>query len=467
MRFKKFGMALLIGALSLGVVFGVTSCVESYTVGFLYVTSTVTAGTGNDGIITGFKIDHNTGRLAQINGLPVSTKGANPVRAVLVTSSRFLYVLNRGVNAEGNGDCTTDDPCNGANIAQFVVGGNGILTYQQSFFTSGNNPFRLIADGSGNFLYALDHDAPSSGACQAALGASITSCGDITAFQINQSTGRLSVVENTAVTSANCPSASFTCPLTYFPVPPNPVDFVYSGQYVLTLTSAIAQTSFPYTGGGIVWPYSYNSSSGQLTISSNSPQPLVDSYNPDGLVGAGTAIVSAVGVVYVLDNEPMTITSSSIFTAETYPGGQILPYTLSVGGALQSETSGIVPDYVTLANPVQLLVESKGTFLYVANQGNDVTGTNNPESGLAAYQIHSLPWQLTFDTPGYFPSGSGPQCIVQDPSDQFIYEANEYDSSITGRVLEPSTGELVDMHGTETWPLQGPATWCLIDGRTG
>ena len=58
---KKFGKALLIGVLSAGVVFGVSSCVQSYTVGFLYVTGNVTAQPNGDGIISGFKIDHNTG----------------------------------------------------------------------------------------------------------------------------------------------------------------------------------------------------------------------------------------------------------------------------------------------------------------------------------------------------------------------------------------------------------------------
>ena len=45
MKFMKFGKALAMGALSAAVVLGVTSCVESYTVGYLYVTGTVTAST--------------------------------------------------------------------------------------------------------------------------------------------------------------------------------------------------------------------------------------------------------------------------------------------------------------------------------------------------------------------------------------------------------------------------------------
>lgn len=458
MRFMKFGKAFLIGALSAGVIFGVTSCVQSYTVGYLYVTGTETASTGNNGIITGFKIDHNTGKLAPINGLPVSSVGANPVRAVLVDGNRFVYVLNRGVNAEGNGNCTTVDPCQGSNITQFVVGGNGILTYQESFSTQGTNPFRLIADASGSFLLALDHDAPSSAACKAILGNSATTCADVTVFQINQGTGRLSVVQNSAVTAADCPSSTFPCPLTYFPVPANPVDFVMApGGYLLTLTAAATQTGYPYSGGGSVWPYAFGTG-GQLTVSSNSAQTLS--------IGQGNAIISAGGVVYVLDNEPVTIPSGSLFPAGAYES-QILAYTAGSGGALQSETSGVIPVPQPLSNPNQLLVENKGNYLYLTNEGNNVTGTTNPVSQIAGYLITRTPYQLQFVGGEPFGSGADPQCIVEDPSDQFIYEANGSDSSITGRVLQPTSGQLVGMRVTSTYPLQGPATWCLIDGRTG
>ncbi|HEY1649222.1 MAG TPA: beta-propeller fold lactonase family protein [Terracidiphilus sp.] len=470
MKFTKFGKALLMGALSAGLIFGVTSCVESYTVGYLYVTGTVTAQSGNNGIITGFKIDHNTGKLSPINGLPVSSGGSNPVRAVLLTGSRFLYVLNRGVNTEGNADCTPTDPCGSSNITQFAVGGNGVLTPQETFFTQGVNPFRLIADTTGSYLLALDHDSsyngePSSATnpnpnCARALANAATTCGDVTVFQINQTTGRLSLVLNAQVTAASGSQ------LTYFPVPANPVDFVMATGFVLTLSGNTPQTSYPYTGGGAVWPYAYSSSTGQLTVSSNSSQPLTDPYNVDGLVGNGTAIVSASSVIYVLDNESFTLPSGGTFPGGTYPS-QVLPYTVGSGGALQSQTGGIIPDDPTLGNPIQLLVESKGKYVYVANQGNNVTG-NNPQSGIAAYFITTAPaYQLSFVPLEPFGSGSGPQCIVEDPSDQFIYEANEYDSTVTGRSLDPNSGALNLLRVTSSYPLQGPATWCLINGRTG
>jgi DNA-binding beta-propeller fold protein YncE len=385
---------------------------------------------------------------------------------VLVVASRFVYVLNRGVNAAGNGDCTTSEPCQGSNITQFVVGGNGVLTAQSpTYFSQGINPFRLIADSSGNYLFALDHDAPDSDAytglsaatnsCTEALGGSTKSCGDVTVFKIDQTTGRLSVVENTAVTSQNCPSGvNAPCPLTYFPVPPNPVDFALQGSFLLTMSSSSPQTSYPYTGGTSVWPYGYSSSSGQLTLGTNGVQQLG--------IGQGTALVLGSGNVYVLDNEPLSVTLNG--EATSVPS-QILPFSVS-NGNLQALAGGIIPDSPGLANPIQLLIESKGKYLYVANQGNNVTG-NITASGIAAYFITTTPSYQAMFVPGEpFGSGTGPQCIVEDPSDQFIYEANE-GNSVTGRVLDPQSGELDGMRSTSTYTLQGPATWCFVDGRTG
>lgn len=452
MKFRKFGKALLMGALSAGVILGVTSCVESYTVGFLYVTGTVTVQPSGNGVISGFKIDHNTGELVSINGLPVSSGGANPVRAVLTNGNRFLYVLNRGTTASGSPDCTTTDPCQGSNITQFAVGGNGVLTPQETFYTQGINPFRLILDSSGDYLMVLDHDAPDNSTCKLALGSSATSCADITVFQINSNTGRLSLVTNAQVTAAN------GSPLTYFPVPANPVDFVMNGSYVLTLTASAASSSFPYTGGTSVFPYAYSSTNGQLTISQNSVQPLG--------ITAGTAIVNASNVIYVLDDEPIT-TSFNGATSTTYPS-QILPFTVGSNGALQAEPSGTIPDDPTLANPIQLLVESKGHYLYVANVGNNTTGNNNPNSGIAGYFLTSSPsYQLSFIAGEPWGTDSGPQCIVEDPSDQFIYEANSYSSTVSGRIIDPNSGVLTDLRVASDYTLPGPASWCLIDGRTG
>jgi 6-phosphogluconolactonase len=451
MKFTKFGKALMMSALSAGLILGISSCVQSYTVGFLYVTGTVTAQTGSNGIISGFRIDHNTGYLRPINQFPVGSGGSNPVRAVLLGGSRFLYVLNRGVNAEGNSNCTTADPCKNSNITQFAVGGNGILTPQQTFFTQGLNPFRLLADSTGSYLLVLDHDsvgpngqASSSTnpnpACALALGPKVTACAEITVFKIDSTTGRLSLVTNAQVTSAS------GTPITYFPVPSNPIDFVMAPGFVLTVSGT------PATGDS-VFPYTYGTN-GQLTLNQNTSQPL-------GIYQA-TAIVNAGGNIYVLDNEPPNPNPNQSVS-------QLLIFTVGTGGALQAQTTGVVPDDPSLANPIWVIQESKSHFVYVANAASNpsVTPNPNPNGGIAGYSVTSSPnFQLTQTDPTTFGTGSAPQCLVEDPSDQYVYTANMGDSTVTGRLVDPNAGVLNTLRKGSKFNLAGPPTWCLINGRT-
>ena len=468
MKFTKFGKALLMSALSVAVVLGVTSCIQSYSVGYLYVTGTDTAQSSGNGIVSGFSIDHNTGRLTPARGLPVSSGGANPVRAVLAGNSRFIYVLNRGVTASGGSDCTTADPCQNSNITVFAVGGYGILTQQEQFYTQGINPFRMITDVSQTYLYVLDHDSPAPNGypssstdpnpnCGLALGNDssgnpITNCGDITAFSIDQITGRLSLILNAQVTAASGQ------PLTYFPVPANPVDIIGSTGYFLTLTAPSQQTSYPYIGGTAVFPYSFGSGNGQLTINQNSSQPL-------GIL-EGTAFGVGGNYLYVLDNEPIYLNGSTTAASQS----QVLPFTVGSNGALQSQTGGPVPDDPAQSNPIVLAYEIRGKWLYVANQGNNNTTTGNPESGITGYVIDPTTHQLSEIAGLPFSTGSGPQCLVEDPSNQYFFTANFYDSTVTGNSLDQNSGALVPLtenHNVpSTYALAGPATWCLMDGRT-
>ncbi len=444
MKFKKFGKALLMSALSIGAVLGVTSCVQSYTVGFLYITGNTTAGNSGQGIISGFKIDHNTGNLTPINVLPIGSGGANPGRAVLITGSRFLYVLNRGADSSGGLNCTATSPCQKSNITQFAVGGNGILTSQETFYTQGLNPFRIIADGSGNYIYVLDAVAPSNAACSLALGPTVTSCGDITAFKVDPSTGRLTLVVNAQVTSASGTA------LPYFPVPADPIDMVLTSSYLLTLSGTPGATA---GAGDVVFPYTYNSSSGQLTVNQNSAQPISS--------GNATAIVApSSGSIYVLDNEPITVSNVTYLS-------QILPFTVGTGGALQAQTGGAVTDDPNQSNPIMLVSESKGKWIYIANQG-DNTSSTVAQSGIVGKIVDPSSKQLDVMPDSPFTSGSGPQCLIEDPSDQFFYTANFNDSTVTGKSLDVNSGDLRPLNGkaNQAFKLQGPPAWCLVSGRT-
>ncbi len=167
-------------------------------------------------------------------------------------------------------------------------------------------------------------------------------------------------------------------------------------------------------------------------MSQNSAQPVNAAH--------ATAIVSASGGIYVLDNEQVTITPPGGSSPVVYQS-QILPFTIGTGGALQSQNGGAVGDDPTQTNPIMFLAESKGKWFYVANQGDNVSSVNS-QSGLVGYFIDPAFKQLNFLSTSPFTSGSGPQCLIEDPSSQYIYTANFNDSSVHGQVDRRELGGL-------------------------
>ena len=465
MKFRKFGKTVLTAALSSAIVFSLSSCVRSFTSGYLYVTGTVTATPSGNGIITGFKIDNNNGKLTALHGFPLASGGANPVRIVLLNGGNFVYVLNEGVNSAGNTSCTSADPCTNSNITEFSVGGNGILTFQNSYTTEGFNPIRLIPDSSGSYLVALDHDAPGTtnpaapssatnpnSYCLQQLGA--TTCGDATVFSVNTTTGRLSKIVNAQL------SSQAGTQITYFPLPANPIDFTFASGTLLTLTGA-ASASPTATASNPAFPaqavYSYNYSNGQLAVNSGLTPLTNGAGNP---VGQATAITYAGSKIYVLDNEPIPQ------NAATAPG-QVLTFTCcNSQGGIQTITGGAVADDPTQTDPIYLIVDAKTKYVFVVNE--EGFGINNGP-GITKYTIDPTSSQLTETTAFPNPIGTGavPQCILEDPSSQFIYTANAGDSTVTGQKLDPNSGALSVVTG---WSgqvlLNGPATWCVATGRT-
>ena len=144
-----------------------------------------------------------------------------------------------------------------------------------------------------------------------------------------------------------------------------------------------------------------------------------------------------------------------------------MPFTIGTSGALQSQTGGAVPDDPSLSNPIYLIAETSGKWVYVLNQG-DNSNTNNPQSGIAGYTIDLQTKQLTTMSGSPFGTGAGPQCIVEDPSNQFIYTANFNDSTVTGRIIDQNVGNLnaLPSKANKAYPLEGPPTWCLVSNRT-
>jgi 6-phosphogluconolactonase (cycloisomerase 2 family) len=411
---------------------GMTAC-GGGTIGFMWVLGT------QYNQIAAFKIDDFTGNLTIPPGSPFGSGGTNPVSLVVKPGGRFLFVINKGtaLTPDVNGVVTCQSGAGGGNIAEFSVGGQGVLTFQQNFVSQGCTPVWAAHDSTGNFLYVLDQYAPnakclSNGQPQAPAPPNFC-YGEITVFSVDPNTGRLSLVQNQQIKD---PVTGLQ--LTYFPVGSIPKMMTTSGSCVFTLNGEPQnQTVFPYIAG----------SNGQLTLTTNS---VINS----GAVRA-TSLLAGGTSIYITDAG----------AANSNTPGQILPFT--VGGtacSLNTITGGPTANLAPASNPAYTLVDSKGQYLYVANQSS--TNTTTPNSSISAFKILTNgTLQFVPDAPNNpYPIGGGPVCMVEDPSNQYIYTSNG-DGTVTGKILDNNSGKLSNLSRGSTFTAVGQATCLAVSGN--
>ncbi len=437
MKFRKFGRTTLALVVSLATGLGVTSCSTDHTVGYFYVTGS------QYNQISGFKIDSNLGNLFQVQNSPYASGGVNPIKALIANSGRFLYVLNAGCGGTGQIACPANTPPDemGANISLFTVGGGGSLSFQTTYTSQGNAPIWMQTDSAGTHLFVLDSTVTDPTTCVGYVpGNPATVCGDITSFIIDPNTGRLSLVTNQQVKN------SAGTNLTYFPVGSAPIMFyvIPSNSYIYTIEGGSGSSADPTQS-----VFVYAQSGGQLTLTQNTPIPT-------GATSLSYIYASA-KYVYLIDTEGGST------------AGQILPYTVGTNGALQSLVGGQVDNTGTVANPGPMIVDHQNKFLYLANKGPNLTPTS-PASSVSAYFIDQTTGRLTTLSGGasstsvVFGSGSEPQCILEDPSNQYLYTANFADSTVTGAVINSTTGTLTTLRKKSSFAVTGQPTWCVASG---
>ena len=438
MKLRKFGRITLALAVSLGMGLGVNSCSTNHTIGYFYISGTMYSQ------ISGFRVDSNVGNLTPIPNSPFGSGGENPIKELVVNAGRFLYVLNAGCGGTGQTSCPSSvaSTNTGPNISLFSIGGKGALSFQAAYTSQGNNPVSMQADTSGTHLFVLDSTVTDPTTCVGYVpGDAATICGDITAFNIDPNTGRLSLITNLQVKNGNGTN------LSYFPVGSGPINFylTLNNSYLYTIEKGSGSSSDPSQA-----VFVYSQSGGQLTLTQNTPIPT----GAENL----TYIYAGSQYIYLLD------AGQSI-----NPSGQILPYTTSTNGALQSVAGGAVNNTGTVANPAVMIVEHQNKFLYVANQGPNLTATSSASS-VSAFFITPGTGRLQPLSSGAnattipFGAGAGPRCIVEDPSNQYIYTANYADSTVTGSVFNNSTGTLSTLRKNDHFTTTGQPTWCVFSG---
>lgn len=442
MKFRIFGRVALALVASLVLVGGMDSCHYDYTEAYVIVTGS------QYNQVASYLEQNETGKLFAAPGDPLSSGGYDPIRAVLLTGGRYVYVLNEGKpTMDSSGNITWS----GGNISLFSIGGDGGLSYQLSYPTVGNGSLRLALSSSGNFLYVLDQYQPSPTGAVATTPASPSQsssypcydstnsvyrpAADISVFQIDPNTGRLFLIVNQQEQSPITHQD-----LSYFPLGCGVIDFHQASGYLYTVEDS--DPNNPTTQGQVVYPYQ-TQTTGQLLQAPGGSQVIPGTTNITVIAGSQSG-----NWIYILDS------------------GTNLIYTFTTGGngLLSAIASAAQPNYTGTSGMSALTTDSSSKFLYITNTQSPALGFAN--SVITAYQItpSSGILQQLPDSP--FATGSDPVCIFEDPSHQYVYTADGASSQITGKAIEPQTGILGNLPSGSSFPTVGTPTWCLYSSNT-
>lgn len=398
MKLSWFGRLALALFASLALGLGMTAC-GGGTVAYLWVVGQ------QYNQIAGFKVDDFTGNLTQVPHEPFASQGANPVMLVVKPGGRYVYVLNQGTGdtAKSNGA--------GAGIAEFSVGGDGTLTFQQSYQSQGFNPLWLQFDGTGSYLYVLDKYSPSG-----------DGNGSVTVFSVDATTGRLTLVLNT---QSIPPGAAAP---TYFEVGASPLMMKSTGSCLYTVNQA-DQSITPFA----------ESNGGQLTTTTT-----------------GKILTSASGISSINGNSTYIVLTDAV-------SNTIIPYTIGSSCALNILNGGIKANAAGTSNPTNTLISNNNRYLYVLNQSTTNTTVTQPFSSISGFLIDATSG-LTALTGSPYSVDSGPVCAVEDPTNKYLYISDRNAGAVTGKIFDPNTGQLSQLSRGSTFSATGLAGCLAISG---
>lgn len=433
----RWSMALF-ASLALGL--GMTAC-GGGTVGYMWVL-------GQEyNQVMGFKVDEYSGNLTEVPNAPFSSNGSVPVSLVLKSGGRYLYIINQGV-CPASGCGTAHNV--GQSIALYSVGGDGTIVFQYKYESQGYYSMWAQMDTSGTYLYVVDKYSPGYDSNTNKYNLPNTDGnGSITVFQTDPNTGRLTLVTNsqTQRNGVNTP---------FWEVGPAPIMAKSLGGCLYTVNSGTInglQTITPFSVGN----------GGQLvfTTTGNIPINQVTGYATDinSINGSGSYVFltdGKNGVLYgyntsgtcglsALNGGTTQVANNSNFTGTPPPGAP-------------------TPLFPGTSEPTYAMIDSNNKYLYIVNTSTTSTLVTTPYSSVSAVSIISSNNELTPVLGAPYPVGSGPTCIVEDPTNQYIYTSNYLGGSVTGFQINPGTGELSNLTKGSTFTATGQASCLIISG---
>ncbi len=373
MKFRKSGQALLAAAVSIGIGLGITSCGESNTIDYLFVT----ASKNNPGQIAVYRVDQESGALTQIPDSPYSFPGRNPVAEVTSPNGKSLYVAYHDDNT----------------IVQYNIGSDGKLYPENTYQTPGTEPVALSINAAGTFLLAVDSFQPAP-------------TGQPPYTDTNQGPGALVVYPISATGTLGTPVSNGNLP--YWPLQFNPssVNLPLKDNFVYVVNTNTAAQA------GTISAFAIDPTSGVLTVI-NDPvtggnvfpagvSPTASASDPTSrfLYVTDTATnqliaygIQSTGVITPVQNGPfktdvfpdavtVDLSGQYIYVAN-YNSNDISAYTIDQGTGAPSSLA--TNTYPTKTGPTCVLIEPAfGRYLYTSNfLDSSITGYQlNPNSGL-------------------------------------------------------------------------------------
>ena len=336
MKLRKTGQALLAAAVSIGIGLGLTSCGQSNTIDYLYVT----ASKQEPGQISVYQVDLISGALTQIAESPYPSGGRNPVAEVTSPNGANLYVVNHDDNT----------------IVEFAIGTDAKLYPQHTYQTPGTEPNALAINQAGTLLFVVDTYQPTYSDPNPGPG-------DLVVFPIN-SDGSLGT-----------PVANGTLPYWPLQYAPSTVNVTANGNFVYV---ANANTNNPTAADqrGTISAFSVGTG-GTLTPIYSSPSALPYA----GVQPSASASDPTSRFLYVTDAA----------------SNELYAYTIGSTGALTPLTNG---PFATGVYPDGITIDPSGQYIYVANYNSNTisayqivpaTGTPSALAGGTTYTTKTGP----------------------------------------------------------------------------
>jgi 6-phosphogluconolactonase (cycloisomerase 2 family) len=380
MKFSKLSQLFLVSGIGLLVAVLLSAC-DIVTVDYVYVASSVGAGSSGNGQIDIFAADSASGALRPID-TTVSSGGVKPISMTVDTAYANLYVANAGSNS----------------IVHFAIGLDGGLT-QKDAVTLSTTPVAIAVNAAGTYLYVISGTTSatlteyplSSGAIGSAPTASTSlNVGSDTII----ATGISVLADSSAVFVSAYDQSAYNPGCT--PTPP--------------ATTCITSTANPG------WVFGFSVSKGALTSASGSPWKA-------GIKPSAIAAEPTHHFVYVTD----------------FASNQMIGYTILDEGTPQVTLNFFpVGPFMTGNEPSAITINPSGMFIYVTNE------LDNTVSAYAISLASGIPSSVinVIGSPTNS-TDSQPNDLIVDPAlGRFVYTTNYLGNSISGFVLDPTSGSL-------------------------